>query len=224
MSWTDRQGETCEKDLCTCSSLPDLIFLQGPVLDYAFHIRDPCTRTSSGPAFSGLTSLGCSLPLQPATICPCRIAAHDLKPSPEGRRPEPGRSLGSSRRGPGCMGNRRVLSYKKQPPDEAARPEARARGGKGVLYTRRWASRCLRTEGVARGGSVCTREKGTLRQAGPLDSRAPLSNPTRAPTPHHPRPHGSTPSANIHKLPNPALFQGTITHPPAPPPSNMDLT
>ena len=92
---------------------------------------EPCfTFPTPEGAFSGLTSLGCSLPLQPATICPCRIAAHDLKPSPEGRRPEPGRSLGSSRRGSGCMGNRRVLSNKKQPPDEAARTEARTRGGK----------------------------------------------------------------------------------------------
>lgn len=98
MSWTDRRGETCAKDLCTCSNLPDLILLPGPALGLLSTSETPTPGASPEPAFSGLTSLGCSLPLRPATICPCRFAAHELEPSPEGRRPGPGRGLGSSRR------------------------------------------------------------------------------------------------------------------------------
>lgn len=63
-------------------------------------------------------------------------------------------------------------------------------------------------------------------QAGPQDSRVPISNPTH--TPQHHRPQHLVPSANTHRFPKPALLKGTITHPPAPPPTappaNTDLT
>lgn len=129
LGWTDKAAETCEKDLYISSNLPDIIYLPGPVLGFCCsHQRPSHQERTHGLPSAGLVSLRCSLSLQPAAICPCRFAAQDLKPSPEGRRPEPGRGLGSTRQGPGCRKIRGVLSYKKQPSDEASCPESSARG------------------------------------------------------------------------------------------------
>lgn len=80
------------------------------------------------------------------------------------------------------------------------------------------------------------REQGWRRlyqgERNPSDKRGhkiPECKSATPPTTHHHRPQHSVPSANTHRLPKPALLKGTITHPPAPPPTtaqpaNMDLT
>lgn len=68
---------------------------------FVVHTGLPHQEHAQGLLLVILTSLGCSLPFQPATICPCRFATQVLKPSQGGRWWELGRGLESSRRSPG---------------------------------------------------------------------------------------------------------------------------
>lgn len=69
MNWTDRQGETCEK---TSAPAPTSQICLPPRANSHLcfpHQRPSAQQQAQDRPLCGLTSLGCSLPLQPATIC-----------------------------------------------------------------------------------------------------------------------------------------------------------
>lgn len=138
----------------------------------------------------------------------------------------PGRALGSSRQSPRCRRTKRLLFYKKQPLDEASCPRSSTRGGKSVLHPGWWAS-------MSKEDGEGSKEWQCLHQGerNPLDKLGHKIPESHSAT-HPPTSHNVTLGRSVGHPPpiytssqTPALFQGTIiTHPPASPPSNMDLT
>lgn len=108
MSWTDKQGKTCEKDLCTHSNLPDLIFLLGLVLGLCCpHQRPPYKEQAQDLPFGQTDLPG----VQPAPPTCNHLSLQVCSPGSEAKsRREEARTRegpGALQAGPRLKGNQR---------------------------------------------------------------------------------------------------------------------